>query len=152
MIKYLVKRLGYGFAVLLGVVVVVFFIFHALPGDPVAMMAGQRTDVSTREAITKELGLDKPLLVQLAYYLNDLSPLSVHEDNEKNKKKYNYAKIFPIGKSVLVLKTPYLRRSFSTNKRVDEIIMDHIGGSFWLAFTSMVFATFFGITFGILLH
>jgi len=28
--------------------------------------------------------------------------------------------------------------------------MDHIGGSFWLAFTSMVFATFFGITFGIL--
>lgn len=150
MVRYFIKRLGYGFIVLLGVVIVVFFIFHALPGDPVSMMAGQRTDVSTREAITKELGLDKPLLVQLTYYLNDLSPLSVHEDKEENKKKYNYVKIFPIGESVLVLKTPYLRRSFSTNRRVDEIIADNIVGSFWLALVSMTFATFFGITFGIL--
>lgn len=150
MAKFLFKRLLNGFIVLFGVVIVVFFIFHALPGDPVAMMAGQRTDVSTRDAITKELGLDKPLLIQLAFYLNDLSILSVHEHNEENKKKYNYMEIFSASESVLVLKAPYLRRSFHTNKRVDEIIYDHMGGSFWLAITAMTFATFFGITFGIL--
>ena len=55
MIKFIYKRLSYGFLVILGVAIVVFFIFHALPGDPVAMMAGQRTDVSTRDAITAEL-------------------------------------------------------------------------------------------------
>ena len=39
-----------------GVVVVVFLLFHALPGDPVSLIAGQRSDISTRQSITKELG------------------------------------------------------------------------------------------------
>ena len=40
MIRFITKRLAYGFLVLIGVIIVVFFLFHALPGDPVAMMAG----------------------------------------------------------------------------------------------------------------
>lgn len=140
----------YGFFVLLGAVIVVFFIFNVLPGDPVAMMAGQRTDVSTREAITKELGLDKPLPVQLWLYLKDLSPISVHEDTEENLQKYEYQKLFTLGEEAVVLKTPYLRRSFQTNKRVSEIILDNLEGTFWLAVAAMIFASFFGILLGIL--
>jgi ABC-type dipeptide/oligopeptide/nickel transport system permease component len=151
MLTFIGKRLGYGFLVLVGVVLVVFFLFHALPGDPVAMMAGQRTDVSTREAIAKELGLTEPLHVQLAMYVNDLSPISVHEDHARNKQKYDYQRLFAVGdEKVLVLKTPYLRRSFQTNKRVDEIIIENIESTFWLAFTAMTFATLFGIIFGLL--
>ncbi len=50
------NRLGHGLLILVGVVVAVFFLFNVLPGDPVAMLAGQRNDFATREAIIAELG------------------------------------------------------------------------------------------------
>ena len=70
MIEFITKRLAYGIMVLCGVVVVVFFLFHALPGDPVAMMAGQRSDLATREAIARELGLGSAIVttVREIYY------------------------------------------------------------------------------------
>ncbi|MFN3402965.1 MAG: ABC transporter permease [Cytophagaceae bacterium] len=150
MFRFIASRLVYGFLVLFGALIVVFFLFNVLPGDPVAMMAGQRTDVSTREAITRELGLDKPLSTQLAYYLNDLSPLSVHTDTEQNRKNYEYNPIFSFSDKVVVFKAPYLRRSFQTNKKVSEIILENLEGTFWLAFAAMVFATIFGILFGVI--
>lgn len=149
MIKFVGKRLAYGALVVAGVSFVVFFLFHALPGDPVSMMAGQRSDISTREAIARELGLDKPLREQLIRYFNDLSPLSVHTDTPENRLKYEYKTLFPLGKRAAVIKKPYLRRSFQTNKRVDEIISENIESTFWLAFTAMLFATIVGISFGI---
>jgi peptide/nickel transport system permease protein len=150
MLNYIFSRLIYGFIVLLGATIVVFFIFNVLPGDPVALIAGQRTDVSTRENIRKELGLDQPKMVQLGLYLNDLSPVSIHEAGEKNEKKYEYSHLFHVGKNVVVFKAPYLRRSFQNNKKVSEIILENLEGTFWLAFVAMVFATFFGIIFGVL--
>ena len=150
MIKYVFKRLLYGMVVLFGAVVVVFFIFNVLPGDPVAMMAGQRTDVATREMITRELGLDQPLHVQLVHYVNDLSPLSFHKDTEENLKKYEYTRMIPLGESSLVLKVPYLRRSFQTNRKVSDIIVSNIEGTFWLAFAAMLFATLMGIMLGVI--
>ena len=151
MLRFIAKRLWYGFLVLLGVVFVVFFLFHALPGDPVAMMAGQRTDVATRQAIEKELGLDKSLGVQFLLYVKDLSPLSIHDDTPAEQEKYNYIPLVNTGGDhVLVLKKPYLRRSFQTNKRVGEILVDNLESTFWLAFAAMIFATFFGIIFGVL--
>ncbi|MBX9853496.1 MAG: ABC transporter permease [Cytophagaceae bacterium] len=150
MFNFIISRLIYGFIVLLGATIVVFFIFNILPGDPVAMMAGMRTDVATRESIRKELGLDKPKVVQLGHYLNDLSPISFHENNEENQKKYEYLPLFQWGENITVLKTPYLRRSFQTNKKVSEIIVENLEGTFWLAFTAMLFATLFGILFGVL--
>ncbi|WMJ71674.1 ABC transporter permease [Cytophagaceae bacterium ABcell3] len=150
MVKFITKRLIYGFLVLLGAVIAVFFLFNVLPGDPVNLMVGSRSDVSTRENITKELGLDKPLYVQLGYYMNDLSPISIHEDNPKNASKYEYNPIFSVGDHVVVFKAPYLRRSFQNNKKVSEIIWENLEGTFWLAFAAMTFATFFGILFGLL--
>ena len=44
MFKFILKRLLYGLLVLLGVVVVIFFLFNVLPGDPARMMLGQRAD------------------------------------------------------------------------------------------------------------
>lgn len=150
MIRYILNRLLYGNLVILGVLVVVFFIFHALPGDPVAMMAGQRTDVSTREAIAKDLGLDRPVSEQFLLYFNDLLPLSVHEDSPENKEKYEYARLIPINGKALVLKFPYLRRSFQNHRLVSSIIMEHVAGTFWLAFAAMLFATIIGITLGVI--
>src|SRR5690606_24690915 len=148
MIKFIWRRLSYGFLVIVGVVLVVFFLFHALPGDPVSMMVGQRTDVSTREAITKELGLDQSLPKQLFHYVKDLSPISIHKNTAENQHKYEYYPLLEIGKEVLVIKRPYLRRSFQTNRRVDEILWKNLGSTFWLALAAIVFASTIGISFG----
>jgi ABC-type dipeptide/oligopeptide/nickel transport system permease component len=86
-IRFFTKRIAYGFMVLVGVICVVFLLFHALPGDPVSLIAGQRSDISTRQEITRELGLDRPLHVQFFYYVNDLSLLSVYEPSEAKPAK-----------------------------------------------------------------
>ena len=67
MLRYVGKRLLYGFLVLLGVVTLVFFLFNVLPGDPARMMLGQRADAESIEAINRDLGRDKPLVTQ---YIN----------------------------------------------------------------------------------
>lgn len=150
MLRFFIKRIVYGFLVLVGVVIVIFLLFHALPGDPVSLIAGQRSDISTRNSITKELGLDKPLHIQFLLYVNDLSFISFHEKAEQNKKKYEYKEILNFDNKVLVAKKPYMRRSFQTNKKVTDIIYDNIDDTFWLAFSAMVIASVFGITLGII--
>jgi ABC-type dipeptide/oligopeptide/nickel transport system permease component len=151
MLKFILKRFAYGFLVIGGVLIVVFFLFHALPGDPIAMMAGQRTDEATKQAIAREFGLDQSLPEQLVHYVKDLSPIATYEDTPENQAKYNYTSLFPVGSDkVLVLKAPYLRRSFQTNKRVSEIIIENLEGTLWLALVSMVFATGLGIIFGLI--
>ncbi|EAY26432.1 ABC transporter permease [Microscilla marina] len=149
MIGFILRRLGYGIMVVLGVVFVVFFLFHVLPGDPVGVLVGEHGSKEVRENITKDLGLNKSLPVQFAYYLNDLSPISVHTDNKAHQEKYKYFTLLPVGKRTLVVKYPYLRRSYRTNKKVSEILMENIGATLVLAVVSMFFATLIGIVFGI---
>lgn len=151
MARFIAKRVVYGFLVLAGIIIVVFLLFHALPGDPVNMMAGQRTDIATREAIARELGLTEPLHKQFLLYVNDLSPISFHQDTPGNLEKYGYRRLWTLGKDgVMVIKKPYLRRSFQSNRRVDDILMENILNTFWLALAAMAFATILGITAGIL--
>jgi len=149
-IRFLAKRMVYGFMVLVGVICIIFLLFHALPGDPVALIAGQRSDINTRQTITKELGLDRPLHIQFLYYINDLSFISIYEPSERHREKYGYLELVPLGKHMLVLKWPYLRRSFQTNKRVTEIIQDNIFDTLWLALAAMTFASITGIALGVI--
>lgn len=149
-IGFLLNRLGHGVLILVGVVVAIFFLFNVLPGDPVALLAGQRSDIATREAISAELGLDKPLPEQLLYYLNDISPLSVHAATAANQEKYGYTPLLKGSEKVLAWKMPYLRRSFQSNKKVTAILLDHLTGTLWLAGAAMLIATVLGILFGVL--
>jgi len=150
MIGYTLRKIGYGLAVMLGVVVVVFFLFNILPVDPARMTQGQRADVQSLQAVRKEFGLDKSIPVQFAYYLNDLSPIGVHLNAPEEQTKYHYAKLFPVsGTHVLALKWPYLRRSYQTRKDVAATLLDVIPNTLVLATTSMIFATIIGIFLGV---
>ncbi len=151
MIKFILQKLAYGFAVLLGVVVVVFFLFNILPADPARMTQGQRSDVQSLEAVRKEFGLDKPIPVQFLYYINDLSPLAVHPSSSSAQAKYHYLKFFNVGNdNALVLKMPYLRRSYQTKRDVTSILAETVPNTMILAFTAMLFATIIGIALGVL--
>ncbi|MGD8556507.1 MAG: ABC transporter permease [Chromatiales bacterium] len=57
---------------LLGVVSLVFFLIHLIPGDPVEYILGDSARPADREALRAELGLDRPLPVQYADYLSGL--------------------------------------------------------------------------------
>ena len=66
------------FLTLFGVTTIIFFLFNVLPGDPAQMMLGQNENSEQLLIIKKKYGFDKPVFVQYLYYLNDLSPVSIH--------------------------------------------------------------------------
>ena len=68
---------------LLGVVTLVFFLFNILPGDPARMMLGEHADAESIEIINRDLGRDKPVSLQYLNYLNDLLPISLHNNLDR---------------------------------------------------------------------
>ncbi|WP_324674677.1 ABC transporter permease [Hymenobacter sp. GOD-10R] len=150
MVSFIFRRLSQGILILLGVALTVFFLFTVLPGDPVALLAGQRSDPATRAAIAADLGLDQPVSSQLAGYLNDVLPVGIHSRDSAGVAKYGGVALLPLGAKALVLKKPYLRRSFQSNKEVLSILLDHFTGTLWLALAAMLLAAVFGILFGVL--
>ncbi|MFD2886774.1 ABC transporter permease [Chitinophaga cymbidii] len=150
MFRFLLRKLGYGILVLLGVVIVIFLLFNVLPADPARLTLGQRADVASLENVRKELHLDKPMGVQFMLYLNDLSPIGIHT-REEQQSSLNGVALFGVGGGKdLVLKTPYLRRSYQGKKDVWEILTEALPGTLVLALAAMIFATVAGIALGIL--
>lgn len=154
MLRFLTRRLAYGLLVLFGVVTIVFFLFTVLPGDPARMMLGQRADIASVEAIQHELGLDRPLYKQYLHYLNDLSPLSLHRTDQReslvflDEDVYAHKPLLTAGSLALVIKYPYLRRSYQSNRSVTEILGSAFPNTMLLASVSIIFAVLAGITLG----
>jgi peptide/nickel transport system permease protein len=147
--SYALRKLLYGFAVMAGVVVVVFVLFNILPGDPARMTMGQRADVQSLEAVRKEFGLDKSKPMQFLLFINDLSPIGYHEDSPQEQEKYKYIPLIPLSAHVIALKVPYLRRSYQTKREVATILGETVPNTFVLAITAMIFATLIGVLLGI---
>jgi len=156
MLRFILRRLLQGLPVLGGVLVVIFFLFHALPGDPTRMLLGQRSDITGIEAIRKDLGLDKPIQVQFFNYLNDLSPISIHSADSSSywhydTEKYTSSlKLFNAGDKHIVVKKPYLRRSYQSKRPVSEIIGEAFPNTLILALAAMTFALVVGLLLGML--
>jgi peptide/nickel transport system permease protein len=142
MTSFILRRLLNGFFVLLGVIVIVFLLFIGL-GNPAQLTMGQRSDVSTLASINKEFELDKSKPEQLLYYFKDLSPIATYPDTKENQDKYNYLKLLhyksPSGDlGVLVVKFPYLRRSYTSQKKVSEILLGALPNTIILALTAFI--------------
>lgn len=73
MSNYLLKRLTASLPVFLGIVTLVFFIMHLLPGDPASIMLGFALTEERAEALREELGLNDPLYVQYARYIANIA-------------------------------------------------------------------------------
>jgi peptide/nickel transport system permease protein len=119
-------------------------------------MLGQRADIASVEAIRKDLGLDKPLGVQYVNFLNDISPVSFHNTEDAasywylDPAKYSpYLKLISIKGKGVVLKMPYLRKSYQTKRDVTSIIATAFPQTLILAVAAMIFACIIGITVGV---
>jgi peptide/nickel transport system permease protein len=67
------ERVLFTIPIMFGVAVIVFVFIRLTPGDPVDIMMGQEGVVTAGEVenLRSEFNLDKPLLVQLGYFLGD---------------------------------------------------------------------------------
>ncbi len=72
MARYLIKRLLTILPTMLGVVTLVFFLVHLIPGDPVAVMLGEHAMAVEKAALRHQLGLDQPLLHQYLMFLKGI--------------------------------------------------------------------------------
>ncbi|MFZ4058991.1 MAG: ABC transporter permease [Ferruginibacter sp.] len=147
MLKSTILRFFNASAVLIGVVIVVFFMFQGF-GDPAKLIAGQSGDKKTLDNIRNELYLNQPLWKQLVFYINDVSPLSIHAKETIAVKKLNG--FFIGGNYKIGVKVPYLRNSYQSKKPVSTILGAALPGTLLLAISAMFFAILFGILLGTL--
>ena len=69
MLRNILIRLLQAVLVLLGAALLVFIMLRIIPGNPAAVLMGEHADTAVIEKMTKELGLDQPVHVQLIHYL-----------------------------------------------------------------------------------
>ncbi|MDN2565586.1 ABC transporter permease [Aquibium sp. A9E412] len=118
---FVLKRLLFGLALLVGVVVLNFLLIRLAPGDAAAVIAGEMGGASEEilARIRSEYGLDKPILVQLGIYLAD------------------------------VLRGD-LGQSYYFNQPVTALIAARIGPTILLVLTAQLFAIGLGVFMGVL--
>ena len=77
LLRYRLRRLGQAGLVLLLVVVLQFLLLHLAPGDVADVIAGeaQASDPAFIEQLRRDLGLDRPLTVQLGLHMQRLLTL-----------------------------------------------------------------------------
>ncbi|HEX7927582.1 MAG TPA: ABC transporter permease [bacterium] len=66
---YFARRILWTVPILWGVLTLVFFMLHLVPGDPVDLMLGENALPADRQQMRAELGLDRPLAEQYFRYL-----------------------------------------------------------------------------------
>jgi peptide/nickel transport system permease protein len=147
LLKFITRKFLYGLLVLLGVIILVFFLFQGF-GDATTLVAGQTSDSATQANIRKELHLDEPVLKQFAYYLNDVSPVSIH--TEEDIANNNLKGVFIGGEKKVALKIPYLRKSYQSKRDVWSMLMQALPGTLMLAIAAMFIAMLIGIPLGVL--
>jgi len=70
MIRFLLTRISLVIPTFIGMTLLAFFLIRIVPGDPIETMAGERgIDAARHEALLKEYGLDRPVLVQYGIYI-----------------------------------------------------------------------------------
>jgi peptide/nickel transport system permease protein len=70
MLAYLARRIAFGLVVLIGTSLITFAIAFIVPADPAVTLAGAKADPQTLASIRREMGLDRPVYVQYAMYLD----------------------------------------------------------------------------------
>lgn len=118
---YIARRLLLAILVLFIMTIATFALAHAVPGDPLATLIGERMAdrPEVRETLERRWGLDKPLPVQYAYYIKNL----LRGD---------------MGESIM------------TRNPVTEDLKDFVPATFELTLFAMIYATLIGVPLGIL--
>jgi peptide/nickel transport system permease protein len=72
MLRFILSRFGQTLAVLFTVSVIIFALMRLIPGDPVLMMLGDDFTQAAYERMKAQLGLDRSIVVQYAFWLRNV--------------------------------------------------------------------------------
>ena len=72
MAAYVIRRLWQMVPTMAGVILLVFFLFNWVGGDPAYVLAGLFSSQEQIASIRKELGLDEPIWVQLLIFVKQV--------------------------------------------------------------------------------
>lgn len=119
--SYLLRRIGYGLLLMLGVVVLNFLLIRMAPGDPAVVIAGEMGGATEEmlESIREDYGLNKPVLTQLWIYVSDVARGDLGE-------------------------------SFFFNQPVSKLIAHRIGPTILLVITAQLMSIALGVFLGVL--
>ncbi len=70
--KYVFNRVLQVLPVIAGVLIISFVLMVVLPGDPILSMVGERYDENTVEIMRKKLNLDKPLMIRMGMFFENI--------------------------------------------------------------------------------
>lgn len=69
---YILKRIVLAVAIVVVAMVFLFLMIHAIPGDPATIMLGPRATPQMKAQLYAQMGLDKPLFIQILIFFNGL--------------------------------------------------------------------------------
>lgn len=79
MLGFIVRRTLLAIPVLIGIVIVVFLLMRAIPGDPCTSMLGERATEEACAVFNEANGLNEPIWVQLGIYLKNVLTFNLGE-------------------------------------------------------------------------
>lgn len=79
--QYIARRLVQMIPVVFFITIVVFMLLRLIPGDPVTAVLGERATDEDIARVKREMGLDRPIWVQYAYYMRDLAQFDLGESS-----------------------------------------------------------------------
>ena len=79
MLSFIIRRTLLAIPVLVGIVVVVFFLIRAIPGAPCTAMLGERATIAACERFNAANGLNEPIWVQLTIYMRNVFTFNLGE-------------------------------------------------------------------------
>lgn len=72
MLAYIIRRIWQMIPTMLGVVLLIFFLFNWVGGDPAYILAGKMSNPEQIEDIRQQLGVDQPYYVQLWIFIKQI--------------------------------------------------------------------------------
>ncbi len=139
MTRYIIRRLLQSIPLLVIISVIIFLLANAM-GDPLASFGGRRRIRSSdRERLTRQLGLDKPLLVQYAVWLvgNDWMNIDLDGDGVPDAK----------GSRKGILRGDF-GKSFMEKRPVIDLIGERLPNTLLLMFAAQIVIIVFSLIIG----
>jgi len=148
------RKIGYGLSIVLGVAIVVFFLFHLSAADPVRSILGENVSEEVIENTRKKWHLDEPLSVQFLVFINQLSPLSFHPNDVQSAwyiqpEEVTGWKWSGGSDHFILLKLPFLSRSYISGESVNTLLAESLPATMLLAVVSTLLASLIGIGLGV---
>jgi peptide/nickel transport system permease protein len=141
--NYILRRLLQGIPTFFGVTVITFLLMLSAPGDPIALITFNPTnmDPEVTESLRRKLGLDQPPLVQYVYWLvgNDWTLIDIDGDGDGDE----------YGERQGLLRGD-LGQSLKHRRSVTDLIFERIPATLLLTFSALVVGYGVGIFLGVL--